>query len=254
MHPIALQLGPIALHWYGVLVATGFLAAIWTASIRARSIGVTAEVLMDFGIWMIVAGIVGARTFYVVGHWDEFAPNLVEIVRVDHGGLVFYGGFIFAAIAGIWFVRRRKLRFWQMADVVAPSIALGHMFGRLGCFMNGCCYGKACSLPWAVHFPVDHETHGVGVHPTQIYEAIGNFVIFAGLSVFYPKRRFDGQVFWLYVFVYALLRFVDEFFRGDYTEYFIGNRLAPGQMVAVIMVAVAALFLWRMPRIRLEAK
>ena len=77
---------------------------------------------------------------------------------------------------------------------LAPSAALGHMFGRLGCFMNGCCYGKACSLPWAVHFPFDHETHGLGVHPTQIYESIGNLLIFIGLSAFYPKRKFDGQI------------------------------------------------------------
>ena len=252
MHPIAIKLGPIAIHWYGVLVAAGFLAGLWTASIHGRTIGIKTEVIMDFGIWMIVGGIVGARTFYVISNWEEFSSNLLEIVRVDHGGLVFYGGFLFAALAAIWFVRRNKLNFWQLADACAPSVALGHAFGRLGCFMNGCCYGKACSLPWAVRFPLDHETHGMPVHPTQIYESIGNLVIFAGLWLFYPKRKFDGQVFWLYVFVYALLRFTDEFFRGDYTEYFFGNRLAPGQMMAVLMAAAAAVFLWRMPRKRPE--
>ncbi|MSR65418.1 MAG: prolipoprotein diacylglyceryl transferase [Verrucomicrobiae bacterium] len=261
MHPIAIQLGPIAIHWYGVLVAAGFLAGIWTASIHGRSVGIKTEVMMDLGIWMIVAGIVGARIFYVIGNWEEFSTNLTEIVRVDHGGLVFYGGFILSTLTAIWFVRRNHLNFWQLVDACAPSLALGHAFGRIGCFMHGCCFGKVCSLSWAVRFPRTFDDHGrllppygLPVHPTQIYESIGNLLIFAGLWVFYSKRKFDGQVFWLYVVVYALFRFSIEFFRGDYTEYFLGNRLAPGQMVAVIMVAVAAVFLWRLPRTRLEVK
>ncbi len=253
VHPIALQLGPVAIHWYGVLVATGFLTALWTAAIRARGIGVGQEVIMDLGIWLIVAGIVGARTFYVIGYWEDFRSNPLEIVRVDHGGLVFYCGFIFAVLASILFVRRKKLDFWKLADVCAPSIALGHVFGRLGCFMNGCCYGKVCSLPWAVRFPFDHETHGMPVHPTQIYESIGNFLLFSALWFFYPRRRYDGQVFWWYVLLYALLRFTVEFFRGDYTEYFIGNRFAPGQMTALCLAPIAIVFLWVLHR-RMEAK
>lgn len=247
MHPVAIELGPIAIHWYGVLVALGFLAAMWTASFRARTVGIRTETIMDLGIWMIVAGILGARIFYVVGHWEEFTSNPIEIIRVDHGGLVFYGGFIGAALASILFVKRKKLDYWKLADAVAPSIALGHAFGRMGCFMNGCCFGKACSLPWAVHFPVEHETHGVGVHPTQIYEAIGNLAIFAALHWFYPKRRFDGEVFWLYVLSYGVLRFADEFFRGDYRVHFLHGLLAPGQVTAIVLIVVALVFLWRLP-------
>ena len=253
VHPTVVQLGPITVHWYGLLAAIGFLAGIWTASLRARAIAVRPEVIMDLGVWMIVAGVVGARLFYVVGHWEEFESTPVEIVRIDHGGLVFYGGFIAAVLTAIGFVKRKRLNFWKLADVMAPSIALGHVFGRLGCFMNGCCYGKPCSLPWAVHFPFTHETHGMAVHPTQIYEAIGNLLIFAALHWFYPRRKFNGQVFWLYVLFYGLVRFADEFFRGDYQVHFVGGHLAPGQLVAILMFCVAIIFLWKLPK-RLEMR
>jgi phosphatidylglycerol:prolipoprotein diacylglycerol transferase len=242
VHPIAFKLGPLTVHWYGVLVAIGFLAGMWVAAQRVRGIGLQPEVVMDLGIWMIVAGIIGARTFYVIGSWEEFAANPIEIIRVDHGGLVFYGGFIGAALTAVWFVRRRKLHFWKLADVMAPSVAFAHVFGRLGCFMNGCCYGNPCPHPWAVHFPMTHETRGVGVHPTQLYEAFGNLVIFAGLWLFYPKRKFDGQVFGLYVLTYALWRFGVECFRGDYDVH---RWLTPGQAVAVVMFVVAIGLLWQ---------
>lgn len=245
MHPVAFQLGPITVHWYGVFVALGFLAGLWTAAWRARAIGVSTETIFDLGIWQILSGLLGARIFYVVGHWEEFAGNLIEIVRVDHGGLVFYGGFIGATLTTMWYAKRKKLSIWKLADVLAPSLALGHAFGRLGCFMNGCCYGKACDLAWAVHFPVEHETHGVAVHPTQIYETGLNLIMFAGLHLFYRRRRFDGQVFWMYVLLYAVLRFAVEFTRGDYTAYFFGGHLAPGQVTAVVMFVVALACLWR---------
>lgn len=264
MHPIALKIGGLTIHWYGVFVAVGFLAGIWTATFRARTIGVKPETIMDFGIWMIVAGILGARLFYVIGNWEqEFAGHPIEIVRIDKGGLVFYGGFVGAVLASIWFVRRNKLTFWKLADMGAPSLALGHAIGRLGCFMNGCCFGGVCSLPWAVHYPAGSDPFrtqvneglilsvaktSLGVHPTQLYESLGNLLIFAGLTWFYSKRTFDGQVFWLYVLLYAMLRFTVEFFRGDWDVHFLGGWISPGHIMAICVFGIGLFFLWYLRR------
>ncbi|MEY4916408.1 MAG: Phosphatidylglycerol--prolipoprotein diacylglyceryl transferase, partial [Verrucomicrobiota bacterium] len=147
MHPIAFQLGSLPVRWYGVMMALGFLAGLWTATRRARRVKM-------FG------SIAGARTVYVTTYWkQEFASQpFSEIFMVQHGGLVFYGGLIGAALAGSGYLAWKKLPVWKIADILAPSIALGSVFGRIGCLMNGCCYGYPCDLPWAIHFPADHAT------------------------------------------------------------------------------------------------
>lgn len=208
MHKIALQLGGFTLHWYGVLVAAGFLAGIWTASRRAPRAGIHAEKIVDAGPWLIIGGIVGGRVLYVVSYWERsFASEpWWEIFMVQHGGLVFYGGFIGAMLAAIFYTRRKKIPFWPFVDVFAPSLALGHALGRLGCLMNGCCFGRACNLPWALHYPGEHETHGTGVHPTQIYEAALNLALYAALAWLFRRRKFDGQIFATYLIAYALDR------------------------------------------------
>jgi phosphatidylglycerol:prolipoprotein diacylglycerol transferase len=130
---------------------------------------------------------------------------------------------------------------------MAPGIALGHMFGRLGCFLNGCCYGSPSSLPWAVCYPADHDTHGVPVHPTQLYEAALNLALAVGLDRFFYHKRFEGQIFAAYMICYGTLRMVVEFFRGDYSE---ANRIAgltPGQGVSLIIFSLGvACWIWRM--------
>ncbi len=131
------------------MVAMGFLAGLWTASRRAQLVGVSAEQIYDLGPWLIVGGILGGRVLYVISYWKEdFAANpFPEIFMIQHGGLVFYGGLIGAILAGMAYLRWKKLPVWKVADIMSPSIALGYVFGRLGCLMNGCCYGRACSLP-----------------------------------------------------------------------------------------------------------
>src|SRR5438105_2522628 len=137
------------------MVALGFAAGLWTASRRALLQGVAAEKILDLGPWLIVGAIVGARALYVITFWNkEFAgKSIVEIIAVWHGGLVYYGGLIGASMAFILYARLKDLPLWKGADIMAPSIALGHVFGRIGCLLNGCCYGRPCSLPWAITFP-----------------------------------------------------------------------------------------------------
>jgi len=248
VHPIFIRLGPLDIHTYGVLVAIGFIVGLAVAGRRARSEGIPAEQISDLGIWLIIAGMLGGKLFHIIFFWDDFIAGWhADGLRSLREGFVFYGGFILATLAAVVYAHRKRLPLAKLLDIFSPSVALGHAFGRMGCFFNGCCYGKPCALPWAVTFPPPHMMAGIPVHPTEIYEALGNLAIFAGLSLFYRHKRFDGQVFWLYVLSYGALRLVVEFFRGDYYTFYFGG-LTIGQIVAITMIAVASLALWLSPK------
>ncbi|NQU11876.1 prolipoprotein diacylglyceryl transferase [bacterium] len=247
MHPVFIRLGPLEIHTYGVLVAIGFALGLATAARRARiSEGLRAETIYDLGVWLIVAGLAGGKLFHIVFFWPDFLLSWQEMgwqaLRV---GFVFYGGLIGAALATIVYARRRNLPLAKLADACLPSVALGHAFGRLGCFFEGCCYGTACALPWAVRFPAHHPAHSYPVHPTQLYEAAGNLLLFAGLTLWYRQKRFDGQIAWLYVLGYGVIRFVVEFFRGDYAERWLGLFSASHLIAAIAAVAAVAVLLRR---------
>lgn len=245
MHPVAFQLGGFTVHWYGVMVALGFVAGIWTAARRAPLAGMKADTVFDIGPWIILGAIIGARFLYVVSYWNEqFAGRpFVEVFMVHHGGLVFYGGLIGASLGVILFTALKKVSLWRMADVLAPSIAIGYVFGRIGCLMNGCCYGKACDLPWAIHFPADHETYPAGVHPTQIYESALNLFFFLGLEWLFRRRKFDGQIFATYLVGYACLRSFVEMFRGDYPirQHYLGGWATPAHLVSFGIVSAGVI-------------
>ncbi len=250
MHPIAFKIGSWPVHWYGVLVAFGFLAGLWTASRRARLYGLRPEQIGDAGPWLILGTIIGARALYVTTYWNEkFAGGpWWEIFMVQHGGLVFYGGLIGASLAVIFYCAARKIPLWKLADAFAPSIALGYVFGRLGCLMNGCCYGRACSLPWAVRYPIGHETYpdagaATPVHSTQVYDSLLNLGLYLFLAWLYRWKKFDGQIFAAYLVCYAVIRALVEYFRGDYTQAHIhGGFMTPAQLISVgILVTGIAL-------------
>ena len=232
-------------------MALGFLAGLWTATRRARRANVSGDVIADVTLWLMFGSIAGARTVYVVTYWkQEFASQpLSEIFMVQHGGLVFYGGLIGATIAGSIYLAWKKLPVWKIADILAPSIALGSVFGRLGCLMNGCCYGYPCELPWAIHFPAAHATAGAAVHPTEIYDALLNLVLYLALAWGFRRKKFDGQIFAAYLMGYALFRSLAEHFRGDYPTDHIHHGLTSAQVLSVIIFSAgAALWLWRARR------
>lgn len=245
MHPVAFHIGDFVIYWYGILVAAGFLAGIWTASRRAPLSGISGERVADIGPWLILGAVVGARLFYVVSYWrEQFAGEPPwEVFMIRKGGLVFYGGLVGASLAHIVYCRAKRLPLWKMADVLAPSIALGYAFGRLGCLANGCCYGKVCHLPWAIHFPVGHDTHPEAVHPAQLYESFAGLALYAGLAWLYRCKRFDGQVFGLYLVANGIVRFVVEFFRGDYAVHYLGGWATPAHPIAIALIAVGLVLL-----------
>ena len=250
MDKVAFQIGSLPIHWYGVLVALGFWVGLWNASRRAAKAGISPDRVWDAGLWIITGTIIGARSLYVVTYWEkDFAGKPIsEIFMVHHGGLVFYGGLIGATLATIIFLRIKKLPIWKFGDALAPGIALGYAFGRIGCLMNGCCYGKACSLPWAIHFPADHATQGVGVHPTQVYDSLMSLGLFAFLAWFWPRRKFDGQVFALYLIGYAIERTIVEFFRGDYPVLHLGGWATQAHLISFGIFAVGLILYWQLSR------
>jgi phosphatidylglycerol:prolipoprotein diacylglycerol transferase len=240
MHPLFVRLGPLTIHTYGVLVALGFMLGITVAYRNARRAGIDADRIGDLGVWLVLAGMLGGKLFHIIFFWDDFRAGWRAVgIASLREGFVFFGGFIAAMVVTILYTRRKGLPLMKVADAFAPGAALGHAFGRLGCFFEGCCYGRACDLPWAVQFPSSHLAAGFRVHPSQLYEAAGNLVIFAGLSLYARRKRFDGQVWWSYVLAYGALRFVIEFFRGDYETYYFGvftnaHLIAAGLMVAAL--------------------
>ena len=239
MHPEFIHIGPLDIYTYGVFVALGFMVGLWVAARRAPSEGIQSDQIADLGVWLIVSGMLGGKLFHIVLFWNDFITAWhAEGLRSLREGFVFYGGFILATLTTVGYAFAKRLPLAKLTDVLAPSVALGHMFGRLGCFFNGCCYGKACALPWAVKFPPPHVMAGIPVHPTEIYEALGNLAIFVGLTAFYRHKRFDSQIWWLYVLSYGVLRFIVEFFRGDYDTYYF-RVLTIGQLVAMFMIVLA---------------
>ena len=255
MHPIALKLGSLSVHWYGVMVATAFLAGLWTAGRRGMYAGIAAEKIVDMGPWLIGGAIIGARVLYVISYWQEsFAGKPIgEIFMVWKGGLVFYGGLIGASLTGIAYLRLKKLPLWKVADILIPSLPLGCFFGRLGCFLNGCCYGRACNLPWAVRFPADNPLGPPTspVHPTQIYDSLLNLCLYAFLAWLFRRRKFDGQVFGVYLVCYAVLRSFVEAFRGDYPEnqHYLGGWATPAHLVSILILVTGLVLLRVLPRL-----
>ncbi len=250
MHPVAFEIGDLAIHWYGVFLALGVLAGIWTASRRCVLDKLQPAVIIDLAPWLVGGVIVGARALYVATYWkSQFAGQpFWQIFNLRSGGLVFYGGLIGAVVTTYLYLHFKRLPTWKVADALAPSIALGHALGRVGCLMFGCCYGRICELPWAIHFPIGHESHPNGVHPTQIYESMLNFGLYLALAWLYRRKKFDGHVFGVYLVSYAIIRSFVELFRGDYdpAQYHLGGWFTPAHFVSIGILSVGLFLLWRL--------
>ncbi|MEI7807360.1 MAG: prolipoprotein diacylglyceryl transferase [Verrucomicrobiota bacterium] len=252
MHPIAFHLGSLPIRWYGVMMALAFLAGLWTATRRARIANVSGETIADVTLWLLIGSIAGARFVYVTTYWQqEFANQpFSEFFMLQHGGLVYYGGLIGATMAGFVYLTWKKLPVWKIADILAPSIALGSVFGRIGCLLNGCCYGRTCDLPWAIHFPISHETHGAALHPTEVYDALLNLILYLTLAWLFRRKKFDGQILALYFIGYAICRSTAELFRGDYPADHIHAGLTSAQVVSIGIFATGViLWIWRSRKI-----
>lgn len=249
----------VPVYGYGLMLFLGFASAGWMAIRRGSWVGIDKDTIWDVSLWVLVGGIGGARLFYVVQYRDSvfagkstFAEYALALINLREGGLVLYGGVIVALGAYLLFCYRRKLNVLLMTDVVIPSFFIGLAFGRLGCFMNGCCYGDRCELPWAITFPLGSvpdmalvnrgfvqagDLFTLQLHPSQLYSSL-NALILALLTHFYFKvRHRDGAVLGLALVTYPVTRFLIEYLRGDEMGKF-DTPLTISQLVSIGLFAV----------------
>jgi phosphatidylglycerol:prolipoprotein diacylglycerol transferase len=259
MHPVLFEIpqmtfgdwiiGPIPIRLYGLMIGLGFIIGVSLAARQAKKEGVNPDRILDLGVYMLLMAIVGSRLLFVLTNLQEFADHPLEAFALWKGGLVFYGGVLAAVPVGIWYVRRHGLPVWKTADIMAPSIAIGHAFGRLGCFFAGCCHGAPCTGPVCITFndPQSFAPLGVPLFPSQLMESGGEFLIFGLLLLLRGRKTFDGQLFWLYTLSYAILRFILEFFRGDAVRgLYFGGVISTSQIIALGMFALSGVMLWRL--------
>ena len=252
MYPRLFELGPITVYTYGVLLAAAYLLGLQLARVRAQARGLDANRVLDLGIYIIIAALIGAKLLLLVTDFDAFRANPRELLTLARSGGVFYGGLILAVVVALVYIRKIGLPLWTTCDVFAPGIAVGHVVGRFGCLFAGCCYGKPTTLPWGITFRDPFAQANVGtplnqpLHPTQLYEAGAELLILIVLLASERKGRpYPGRTFWLYMLLYAISRFIIEFYRGDErgtvgifsTSQFISILLAP---LAVIMLVYLA--------------
>jgi phosphatidylglycerol:prolipoprotein diacylglycerol transferase len=251
MHPILFEIGSWPVYSYGVLLALAYLAGLQLAVMRARRWGLNATKVMDFGIYLIIAALVGAKLMLVAVDFDYFRQQPRELLSLVRAGGVFYGGLLGALAVGLWLVRRYGLPVWTTADLFAPGIALGHVIGRLGCLLAGCCYGQPTEAAWGITFTHPVAAANVGtplglpLHPTQVYDAGAELLILVVLLVMERRGRgFPGRTFWLYMLLYAISRYVVEIYRGDPRGMVWG--MSTSQFVSLLVIPLAIVMLLRL--------
>jgi len=232
MDPVAFSILGIDVMWYGVLISLGVLLGVLVALRECKRVGFKEEDLLDFLLFAIPAGIIGARAYYVIFSWDFYSQNLGQIINIRNGGLAIHGGLIAGAIVSIIFCKKRKINVWQILDIVIPSVALGQAIGRWGNFINQEAYGGPTNLPWGI------IVDGVKVHPTFLYESIIDFCVFIFLMWFRKnKRQNQGEVFALYLVFYSIGRFFVEGLRTD-SLMFLNMRVAQLISLGLVLVGI----------------
>jgi phosphatidylglycerol:prolipoprotein diacylglycerol transferase len=248
MHPILFEIGGFPVYTYGLLLAAAYLLGLQFALVRAKARGLNPTQIMDLGIWIIVSALVGAKLMLLVVERDRFGWTLADLTNLFRSAGVFYGGLIAAVVVALWYLWRHRMPIWTVTDVFAPGIALGHVVGRLGCLLAGCCFGRATDVPWAITFHNEFAHQNVGtplntpLHPTQLYEA-GAELIILGILLFTERkwRPFPGRTFWSYMLFYAVSRFIVEIYRGDARGIItmLGVPLSTSQFVSVLLVPLS---------------
>lgn len=250
MYPILLDIGKLKFYTYGLFVAIGFFVALGVSERFAKNERIAQQHITTIFFLILIFGLAGARLLYVFINYDAYRNNFLEIFSPWKGGLVFFGGFCMAVLSTAIFLKIKKLPLWNTADIIAPGIALGHAFGRVGCLFAGCCYGKPCDLPIGIKFshPESLAPLGVYLHPVQIYSVISNVLIFAILVWIFKHRRFDGMVFLSYIIMYSLFRSIIEFFRGDFRGAFFFDFISLSQGIGLSVSVIALLLLIKLSR------
>ncbi len=253
MRSVLLRIGPLPIYSYGVMLMLAFLAGIALARRRARAYGLPEKFVLDLSMVILISSIAGARLMYVVLHTHEFEDNLLEIVNVLHGiaGLSVYGGLLAAILAAVLYTRAKGHNFWVVADTITPSVALGIFMTRLGCFLNGCCFGLPGEAPWCMTF--SRETiagatlPSARIHPTQLYMSLYGLIILVVLVLVAKRLARPGHLFTLFLLLYGISRFGVDFLRhydpGNVLGHVAGARVTIHQALSLGLVVASLLLL-----------
>ena len=234
MYPVICQIGPVHVYSYGVMMAVAVIICSLLLSKDAPRAGLKPDQIFDFMFWVVLGGIIGARIFFILLNLSYFLSNPSEIFKVYHGGLAWQGGLMAGIVVSWLYIRRKGWALLPTLDFLAPYIALGQAIGRIGCFLNGCCYGR--EVAWGIYSPAQDAT----LHPTQLYDSIGLLIIFFILRRYGWVSQKAGQVFTAYLLLASAQRFVIEFFRADHGILWVG--LSIFQVISLLVFVAAVYF------------
>ncbi len=256
------NIGPVGIHTYGLMLAIAFFAGLWYIKRRHEVERLPFDKMLNVAYILIFCGVIGGRLGYVLLHLTEFSADPFSAINPFQGGrfgiagLNLYGG-VLLALAAVWiYLRIKKLPWLAVFDMLAPVVGLGIGLGRIGCFLNGCCFGTPSNLPWAITFPEgsipDYIFPHQALHPAQLYSSLYGFLLFIFLHNFLKRKRFDGQVVAIYLMVEALFRYSIEYVRYYETEMrfsFLGMDPTWNQVVSIMLFALGLIFYLKAPRI-----
>lgn len=244
------SIGPFTVHGYGLMIGIGVLCCVFMATKRAKKYGLIEDAIVDIAIWGLISGFLGAKLLFLIVEWKQFLKNPLALLGSE--GFVVYGGIIAGMLAAILYCKKKKLIFLDYFDLTAPSIAMAQGFGRIGCFLAGCCYGRETELPIGVIFPEGAlAPAGIRLLPTQLISSVGNFLIMAILLTAYPRRKRKGDTGFLYMLLYGVGRFLIEFLRND--ERGAVGGLSTSQFISLFIVAAGILLMCNKRRALVEA-
>lgn len=246
MFPILLKFGPFTIYSYGVMVALAFSVTSYLMWYNAPKFGFPKEKVIDFFITIIISGIIGARALHVIVFWDLYAKNPMDILMITNGGLAFYGGLIAGFAAGVTFLKINHIPFSIAGDLFSPYAALGQAIGRVGCFLNGCCFGVVTmDTKLGVIFPGDEHLR----YPTQIFESVALLLVYFVLRFLLQKKLLKGGLFFIYIMLMSIDRFFIEFIRGDVGKVFLN--LTVSQCISIFLFTAGIIGLvWSRRRAR----
>lgn len=248
MEPIAFQIGALTIRWYGVMAALGFIVAMFLLEFNRRFANVSKDQCSTLLFLAMITGVLGARIFYVIQFFHYYRDDLWSVIRIDQGGLVFYGGFLLAFFSVVLYSWKKKLDIIRILDFFVPALTAAHGLGRIGCFLNGCCYGRATDAWWGIKAPagsvLEMSAGTLPLHPVQLLEAGENFLLCAFFCWLLRKTK-RGIVISVYLIIYGVIRFFNETLRGDNVLY---AGLTPAQWIGILLCTGGAILLYHFSR------
>lgn len=241
MLPVLFHIGSFPIRSWGLLLAIAFMMAAWRATTIAKRYGISSEDYWDASLAGLLGGVLGGRVGYVLQNLPLYVKEPARIVNFMEGGMTSFGGLLGGVLVGLWVCKKKKMDGWDAADVAAPSLAIGMFFGRIGCLLNGCCYGRACAYPWGMDFHPDEHTTITHVHPTQLYECFGVAIAFGLLVLLEKRRQFRGQILLGFCVLYGIVRFVVEIWREQAGAESVQAGLSTGQWASLTVSLIAAI-------------